>query len=221
MLNAIKKMTLISFLFLFGNLQQMELTAQNDQTNQEYETQVGLRTGLNFHGLSGADTNGDIGLSFGVWAAKRKSKWFGWKTELLYLEQGGQRSVDFLGFDFTANFNLDYVAVPVMVTVHPASFIHLEAGIQPGFAIKTESVTSSFLTGPQVETVDDIGKFDAAVIIGLNVKVPYWDGHWAFAARYRKGVNNIYTGGEEVSIKNRGLAITATYTVPLSDLLGN
>lgn len=188
---------------------------------QSEDTQVGLRAGLNFHGMSGADTKGDIGIAFGIWGHKKLNNWLGWQAELLYLEQGGARNVDVLGFDVTAEFNIDYITLPIMATFHPLDFLSLQAGIQPGFAIKKETLTSSLFSGPQVGELEDINSFEAAMLFGLNVKVPYWNGNWGFTAQYRRGLTNIYAGPEDISINNRGFALSATYTVPLSDLLGN
>jgi len=169
--------------------------------------------------MSGADATGDIGLAFGAWGSKKLTDKLSLQAELLYLEQGGAQRVDFFGFDIDASFNVDYLTVPVMVKFHPLNFLDIHAGIQPGFAIKKETVTSGILTGQQVSEIEDLNNFEAAALFGVSVKVPYWDGNWSFSAQYRTGLTNIYKGNEGGTIKNRGFALTATYIIPLSDLL--
>jgi len=180
--------------------------------NEPGNLDLGLHAGLNFHDLSGADVQGDIGLLIGVWGNYRLSELFGLEAELIYIQQGASRNIDFLGIDISANYNIDYVGIPLMVTFHPIDFIQIHGGIQPSIQVNKNVETSTGLG--QNTTLDDIedvdGFFDSPFLAGVTVFLPYLDGKLTLTGTIRRGLINI-AKNDEVNFKNRGFAITVGY----------
>ena len=111
------------------------LQAQNSVDKTQGSFQIGVKGGFNFHGLSGPDTEGDVGLVVGAWGNYMLTDLIGLQGELLYLQQGASRRVDVLGIDFTTEFNLDYLAIPLMISIHPVDFINLHGEFNPASAL--------------------------------------------------------------------------------------
>jgi len=180
--------------------------------------EVGARLGVNFHTLKGSDATGSVGGVIGLWGQKKLSKLIGLQAEVLYVEQGAERNYDFgPWYDVTVEYDINYVAVPIGLSVHPVKFIDLHGGIQPGMVVTKQVVTSDGVDN--VAPLEGITSFDAAWYVGTTIKLPFWgDGAWAMTIRHRSGLMNV-SSERGVELKNRGTAISVAYRIPLSKFL--
>lgn len=212
----------LALFFLFTCFNFLNAQDENQDNLDTPGLDFGLRLGLNFHSMNGTDTNSDIGIAFGAIANSKINNLLGWQAEFLYLEQGGSRNINWLGFDFTTNFNINYIAIPLMVKVSPISFLSIDAGIQPQFAVTKKIVNSDIFTGSQVDDFNDIQTLDLAWVLGLDIKMPKekFKG-WILSIHYRRGLSNIASkqSADNLSIKNRGFTVSGIYKIPLSNFL--
>lgn len=209
---------LLAFTVLYSFLSIPCFSQDSDDLTDNFE--VGARVGLNFHSLKGADATGGIGSVVGLWGQKKVGKLIGLNAEVLYVEQGAQRNYDFsIWYDITVDYDINYLAIPLGVSVHPVKFIDLHGGIQPSVAVRKQVVTSDFLDDDYVRQLENITLFDAAWYVGTTIKLPFLgDGAWAMTIRHRSGLLNV-SSERGVNFKNRGTAISVAYRIPLSKFL--
>ncbi|MEM6631664.1 MAG: porin family protein [Bacteroidota bacterium] len=183
---------------------------------------LGLRAGLNFHSITGSDVQGDVGLVIGGWGNYRVAKLIGLQGEFLYIQQGASRRADVLGIDFTTEFNLDYVAIPLMISIHPLEFLNLHGGIQPSIRVgKSTTVSCALCNSSTEDDVEDIGGFfDAMFIFGATINLPFGNGSWSISGDVRRGLINIAEESSGFTAKNTGFAFTVGYYIgDLSELI--
>lgn len=178
-------------------------SAQDKSSNKESMTpSFGIKGGVNLATVTGSDFDSpDSRTSFhvGLVGEMPIADILSIQAEVLYSGQG---------FDFTpipggdkAEFQLDYINVPVLAKVYVFKGLSLEVGPQFGFLVN-EKV--DFKSGEDVE-LDNAKKFDFGVAGGLTFQTDM--GLFA-SGRYVYGVTDIY---DNVNIKNSVFQIGLGY----------
>lgn len=177
--------------------------AQDKSSNKEsMSPSFGIKGGVNLATVTGSDfdspdsrTSFHVGLVGEVPIADILSI----QAEVLYSGQG---------FDFRplpggdkAEFQLDYINVPVLAKVYVFKGLSLEVGPQFGFLVNEKI---DFKSGNDID-LDDAKKFDFGVAGGLTFQTDM--GLFA-SGRYVYGVTNIY---DDVNIKNSVFQIGLGY----------
>lgn len=132
------------------------------------------------------DVKGKIGLVGGAEFGYNINETFGITAGLLYTMQGCKDK------DVDANFNLDYINVPVLANVYVAPGLALKAGPQIGF-----------LTRAKLDDVDmkDVCKtIDFSIPVGVSYEIS----DFVIDFRYNIGITNI---SKNTKIKADGLEI--------------
>ena len=177
--------------------------AQDKSSNKESMTpSFGIKGGLNLATVTGSDFDSpDSRTSFhvGLVGELPIADILSIQAEVLYSGQG---------FDFRplpgadkAEFQLDYINVPVLAKVYVFKGLSLEVGPQFGFLVN-EKV--DFKSGEDIE-LDNAKKFDVGVAGGLTFQTDM--GLFA-SGRYVYGVTDIY---DDVNIKNSVFQIGLGY----------
>ncbi len=113
----------------------------------------GVKGGLNYSNLAGMDSKDDnarIGFNGGVFARTMPDQPVGLQVELLYSTKGNHTTYStFFGLvDQDVDFNLNYLELPVMLSVRLMDIVDLQIG---GYA--------AYLLSAKVKTSGDLGTF--------------------------------------------------------------
>lgn len=177
--------------------------AQDKSSNKQSMTpSFGIKGGVNLATVTGSDFDSpDSRTSFhvGLVGEMPIADILSIQAEVLYSGQG---------FDFRpipggdkAEFQLDYINVPVLAKVYVFKGLSLEVGPQFGFLVNEKI---KFESGDDID-LDDAKKFDFGVAGGLTFQTDM--GLFA-SGRYVYGVSNIY---DDVNIKNSVFQIGLGY----------
>lgn len=177
--------------------------AQDKSSNKEsMSPSFGIKGGVNLATVTGSDFDSpDSRTSFhvGLVGEMPIADILSIQAEVLYSGQG---------FDFRplpggdkAEFQLDYINVPVLAKVYVFKGLSLEVGPQFGFLVNEKI---DFKSGNDID-LDDAKKFDFGVAGGLTFQTDM--GLFA-SGRYVYGVTNIY---DDVNIKNSVFQIGLGY----------
>lgn len=176
------------------------------------KTELGAYGGFNFHNVSGIDTEGYVGLILSIYGKYPITDLIGIQTELAYVQQGASRSAEYLGIDVTTEFNLDYIGIPILLTVEPFDLIQFHAGIQPSILVNKNTIVSSeFGSSSSLDDVDSVnGNVDFPLVFGAKLDLPFWDGNWTFDVNVRRGLMNI-AEDKSYTWKHTGFAIAVGF----------
>lgn len=172
--------------------------AQEDASNKDsMSPSFGVKGGVNFASLSGSDVDSpDSRTSFhvGVFGEFPLADIFSIQVEALYSGQGFQ--TNFAGSDGDkAEFQLDYINVPVLAKVYVIKGLSLEVGPQFSFLVNEE-----FDLNPNSNNgdfpLDNANTFEFGVAAGLTFQTEM--GLFA-TGRYNMGLTEIY---DNVDAKN-------------------
>lgn len=163
----------------------------------------GLKAGVNFanqkwssDGIS-VSPDGRTGFHVGGYLNIGVSETFGVQPEIFYNAVGAKMG--------DAEFNTDYVTVPVMLRYNPAPIFNIHAGPQFGFLMSAKS------DGEDIK--ENLKGLDLGVGFGAGVDLPMGLG---FTARYVLGLSNISDEEgeidiEDLTVKNNVFQISVTY----------
>jgi len=153
----------------------------------------GVKGGVNFATLNGGDIDGspDSRTNFhaGVFAEFPMTNMFSIQAEALYSGQGAE--LDFRGTDGDrAEFQLDYINVPVLAKFYLAPGLSIEAGPQFSFLLNDEIDFNPNSDGGDSPSPirDNLKTFEFGVAGGLSFELPV--GIFA-TARYNQGITDI------------------------------
>jgi hypothetical protein len=113
---------------------------------------------------------------------------FAIQPEVLYSTLGAKTNELVLDRATDAEFEVDYISVPVIVKYYLIGGLNLEAGPQFSFNTKSD-VQGDFESDDVTEEFDDPGSFDVGGAVGLAYDLPL--GLFA-QARYIFGLSEIY-----------------------------
>lgn len=156
---------------------------------------IGIKGGVNFANVDAEDisTSSITDLHIGAYVNINISEKFGITPEVLWTAQGAE--ID------NADFNTDFISVPIMVRFKPISLISLEAGPQFSF------LTSAEYDGVDIKDQLKSNAFGLAVGAGVHLPLGLNGG-----IRYILGftnINDVDTG----DIKDRTFQIYVGWTL--------
>ena len=120
------------------------------------------------------DADPKVGLAAGIFFAIPIGTLLGVQPELLFSQKGFQASGSVLGNDYTFTRTLNYIDVPLLVSVKPTPMITLLVGPQYSYLVsKTDVFSSSLLTVEQEEEFenDNIRKNTLCFLGGIDINV--------------------------------------------------
>ncbi|WP_245895619.1 porin family protein [Flavobacterium album] len=172
--------------------------AQEDASNRDsMSPSFGVKGGVNFATLSGSDIDSpDSRTSFhvGVLAEFPLAEIFSIQAEALYSGQGFK--FNFAGTDGDkAEYQLDYINVPVLAKVYIVKGLSIEAGPQFSFLVNEEFDANPNSDSGDIQ-LDGAKSFEFGVAAGLTFQTEI--GLFA-TGRYNMGLTEIY---DNVDAKN-------------------
>lgn len=177
---------------------------------QAQDLGFGIKGGLNFSSFSGSDAEdldfeGRTGYHLGLTMELPLGGNFAVQPEILYSTLGGKTNQLVLDRATDANFNVDYISVPVLIKYYLIGGLNLEAGPQFSWNSKSE-IEGDFESQEVREEFDAIAdetkSFDVGGAVGLAYDLPF--GLFA-GARYIFGLSEIY---ETSDIKNNLIQVS-------------
>jgi len=183
-----KKLSITFILYLISLI---NLTAQEDATDDSKKVTFGLKGGLNLATPSGYfidETKSKLNYHIGAYAEFKLSKKFALQPELQYSVQGAE--IDFenpfplLGAgDFVISDTYNYLNLSLMGKYFIIDKLSLEAGPQIGYLLSAER---DFEFGPITSDLNDnANRLDFGVNFGLGYKI---NKHINFGVRYNLGL---------------------------------
>ncbi|HMH33177.1 MAG TPA: porin family protein [Puia sp.] len=151
---------------------------------------IGLKAGLNFSNVTNVSSiNGSsqTGFHAGLFFGSFNKGLIGFRTELLYSQQGyGYSSGSAQG-----SVGLNYIFLAPMLAINVTRFVQIQAGFQTGYLLNAKADKSSGSTGNQ--TADKIiqfyNRFDYGFCGGLEIHPV---GGLLIGARYNISLSNLY-----------------------------
>ena len=187
------------------------------------------------------DPKTKIGIQFGAIYEISLSDLISIQPEFLYIQKGARfEPEDYYGYGYyygageievENKFFFNYLELPVLLkfkfgdnnntnfflTAGP-SFGYLSNG-KIEFELTTDGRTQTQSEDIEFEDDDDISRFDLSASFGAGVGLPLGIGRLTFETRYLLGLSNLNSNNDfDDNIKNRGLAISLGYMIPLSSL---
>ena len=137
------------------------------------KVQFGVKAGVNFASIhENIDSpNPRISFSAGAFAQVSLSKKFTIQPELIFSEQGAHHKLEHRTTTYFLSeekIKLDYIAVPLIAKIYPASRFALEIGPQVAYLIN--AISKSSINGNTVEEVelDVINDIDFGINFGFS-----------------------------------------------------
>ncbi len=169
------------------------LTAVVATAQESNKTRIGIKGGVNFSNLyteDADDTNMRTGFNAGLFAKLPLTNMFAIQPELFYSTKGSEVTYKNTFVDGTANFNLNYIEVPVLLVVNITDNFNLHFG--PYFSylisgkVKNKSNVNLFDFEDNIDP-EDYNRFDAGVAAGVAVDL----GGISIGARYNHGLKTV------------------------------
>ena len=165
------------------------------------QTSFGAKAGLNIANFSG-DVKGNkslVGFHIGVFAEIGVAESFTFQPELLFSTQGAKYKEE----GISAEFELNYINLPLMFKYAVADGFYLEAGPQVGFLVSAKVLDQD--VKDEMESVD----------FGANFGFSYDFTEKLFAgARYNLGLSNVLKTNEDFGndkVSNAVLSLSLGY----------
>ncbi|HET8838581.1 MAG TPA: porin family protein [Flavobacteriaceae bacterium] len=154
--------------------------------------QFGVKAGANFATITGDDFESPesrTAFHAGVLAELPVNERFSIQPEILYSAQGFSADGTFGGVDYTAEYKMDYIQVPILAKIYLVNGLNFQVGPQVGFRIN-ESVEFDTDLGESSEDFNsEENDIDFGVAAGLEYK---FDGGFFIQGRYNYGFSEIY-----------------------------
>lgn len=154
-------------------------TAQEDNIDVREELQFGLKAGINYSNVYDAKgeefvANPKIGLATGAFISIPIGKLLGVQPEILFSQKGFKARGILLGqpYEFTRNTN--YLDIPLLLSLKPATFVSFVAGPQFSYLLKqSDTFVSDFINLDQETEFknDNIRKNTLGVVIGADINI--------------------------------------------------
>ena len=160
----------------------------------------GLKAGANFANVSDVSSlNNDTRTGFMLGAffspAFSGKKIFGYRTELIYSEQG----YDFSTQSATGKVKLNYLMLPQLTTINITRLVQLQLGAQISFLLdaSVDSTSSSSSVSPFQKAIDYYNRLDYGLAGGIELH-PYKG--LLLNARYNLGLSNNNRSGDPLNL---------------------
>jgi hypothetical protein len=143
---------------------------------------------------------------------------FAVQPELFFITKGARPAGD-----AASDIRIDYIEVPLLlllpIPAAPPIGYHLYLGPAPAFEVGCSPAPDAATPGSRscwlADDAEHRRKFDVGAVIGAAVSLPAGPGAVQFDARFTHGLLNLYTGIEDVTVRNRSTALLASYILPL------
>jgi Outer membrane protein beta-barrel domain len=124
---------------------------QSNTSDYRKKFQFGLKAGANFSNIYDSegdkfDAEGKAGFAGGVFLAIPIGKFLGIQPEVLYSQKGYKQTGAFLGSTYELTRTTDYIDIPLLVSIKPASFLTIQAGPQYSYLLKQKDVFANDFT---------------------------------------------------------------------------
>jgi len=163
--------------------------------------EAGIKAGLTYSNLNDISiAEQRNGFTAGVFAGVKFNDRIGLQADMLYSQQGAE--LDYGSFD------LDYVAIPVVLKLYVTDRFHVDFGPQLGILLQEQAITLVNQIGTAIET----NAIDWSATIGLGFDIPFGlrlDGRYAFGLTEVNSPFIVNAGSEE------GAGKTSLYTISL------
>jgi hypothetical protein len=186
------------------------ITATNAQGNDSMAFSFGVKGGVNFSTITGDDFDSPdsrTGFHVGVMGEMPLTSMFSIQAEALYSAQGFD--FDYEGSDGdNAEFQLDYINVPVLAKIYVLKGLSIEVGPQFSFLVNDEVDLNPNSDDGDIDldgTDFEANSFDLGVAGGLTFQTEM--GLFA-SGRYTMGLTDIY---DDIDSKNSVFQIGIGY----------
>lgn len=159
---------------------------------------AGLKGGLNasslfYDGQGVSNKSERIGFHAGVFAQIPAGAFFALQPELLYMTKGASADYNFVRFNGTNTFKLNYAELPVLATFKLGQTVELQAGPYVSYLLNSNvNSNGDFSAGTGAINRDNFNKVDYGIAGGLNI----YFGKSFIGARYEQGLQRIANSGE-------------------------
>ena len=187
----------------------LSASAQNEVGQLTLQPKVGINI-ANVTGDIAIDKKSKVGFVAGFEAEYGISEIFGLDFGVLYSMEGFKaKGIGIGGYGTSAylvdaNYNLDYINIPILAQVYPVKGLAIKAGIQPAFNVR-HKVSADDVKA----TIDGIKSFNFSIPVGLSYEYECF----VLDARYNIGVTKIIKHLDEG--RNSTFSITLGYKFPL------
>jgi len=181
---------------------------------QENPLTFGVQAGLNMSQFSAPKSGGETGdatdmlpgFYIGGHANYSFGEYFGLQGELKFSMQGGKESED----GETLKLKLNYINVPVLFEVKPATNFSIFVGPQIGFNVsKSASAGGVSVSGSDFEDAfAKVNTIDFAAVVGVQYAI---QGKYLLSARYNIGINSAFDQDGLSGFANRVIQIGFGY----------
>lgn len=167
-----------------------EAQAQSDDSFNK--PGFGVKAGMNYATITKGDFNEgpDARTSFYAGATAEIpliDNSFSIQPEVIYSRQGFERNYTLLGSDYKAEYQLDYINIPVLAKLYIVKGFSIEAGPQFGFKIN-EKIDLDTNDGEEGNDLDEVNNFDMSFAAGLTFQ---FDGGLFINGRYNHSFNEV------------------------------
>lgn len=154
--------------------------------------QFGVKAGANFATITGDDFESPesrTAFHAGVLAELPVNNRVSLQPEILYSAQGFSADGTLGGMEYTAEYKMDYIQVPILAKLYLVNGLNFQIGPQVGFRIN-ESVEFDTDLG---ESSEDFNSEENDINLGLAAGLEYkFDGGFFIQGRYNYGFSKIY-----------------------------
>ena len=156
-------------------------------------SKFGIKGGINFSNLSTKEADKDkmlTGFNIGLFARMPVTKMFAIQPELYYTTKGAQVTYNGTFVDGTAQFNLNYIEMPLLFVVNLTENFNIHFGPYIAYLVdgkvKNKSNTDLFNFENNIST-EDYNKVDAGFAAGAGLDF----GAFSLGARYTYGLTKV------------------------------
>lgn len=156
-------------------------------------SKFGIKGGINFSNLSTKEADKDkmlTGFNIGLFARMPITKMFAIQPELYYTTKGAQVTYNGTFVDGTAQFNLNYIEMPLFFVVNVTENFNIHFGPYIAYLVdgkvKNKSNTDLFNFEDNIST-EDYNKVDAGLAAGAGLDF----GAFSLGARYTYGLTKV------------------------------
>ncbi len=165
---------------------------------QDAEFRSGVKGGFNFTNLYAEDVDDENlrpGFNVGMFIQAPIGDNIGFQTELLYSTAGNRRKYDIAGFNGDADFNLNYIQVPMMLVVKFADIMEFHGGTYAAYLLNANVDVTGDASFNEEFDKDNFKAWDFGLATGLGVNF----GNLQAGARLNLGLVTIANDGDNFS----------------------
>ncbi len=166
----------------------LQLVFSQEKTSENNKSNIGLTGGYNLSSVrtdNGSEANHKSGFYIGLYGESFVGKLVAIQPELMYSQQGYKIKAN--GYNYTQKLN--YINLPIMVKVYPASGFYLAIGPQIGYAISHKEEFDSSL----VESTKELNP--NSFTWGVNGGIGFVsESGFGINARYHYGLGEVVDG---------------------------